>query len=342
MNYSIEIKDLYKNYSGEKALDGVSFNVPHGCLFGLIGADGAGKSTLMRILTTLIDADKGEARVLGMDAQKDYKKIRTMIGYMPQKFSLYPDLSVEENLTFFADIFDVSAAERDARMQRLLSFARLEPFRGRRAANLSGGMKQKLALCCCLVHTPRVLFLDEPTTGVDPVSRKEFWEILRDLRSQGIAILFSTPYMDEAGKCDDLLLLDHGRVIAAGTPAALVSSFPYLLYRVESPAGSLAWPRGRALPQGIAAIYPSSGALHATCSDTSMDEDRLLSLVHPAVPAAQTAARIRPGIEDAFIYHLSTHPAALSAPPVGRAQSPLSREGKPSEAGKGEVEELNG
>jgi ABC-type multidrug transport system ATPase subunit len=260
-----------------------------------------------------------------------------MIWYMPQKFSLYPDLSVEENLMFFADIFDVPRVERDARMQRLLSFARLEPFRGRRAANLSGGMKQKLALCCCLVHTPQALFLDEPTTGVDPVSRKEFWEILRDLRSQGIAILFSTPYMDEAGKCDDLLLLDHGRVIAGGTPAALVSSFPYVLFRVESPAGSLAWPRGTALPSGVASIYPSSGALHATCSDTTMDENRLLSRIRPSVPAAATAKRIEAGIEDAFIYHLSTHPSALSALPVGRAQSSLQREGKPSEARKGEL-----
>lgn len=305
MNFSLEVKDLYKSYADQKALDGISFAVPPGCLFGLIGADGAGKSTLMRVLTTLINADKGSALVLGMDVQKEYKKIRTHIGYMPQKFSLYPDLSVSENLIFFADIFDVPRTERDSRMQRLLSFARLEPFRERRAANLSGGMKQKLALCCCLIHTPQVLFLDEPTTGVDPVSRKEFWEILRGLRAQGISILFSTPYMDEAGKCDDLLLLDHGRIIAAGTPAALVSSFPYLLFRVESTAGSLAWPRGNALPPGVASIYPSSGALHATCSDTTMDENKVLSAMRQSVPAASTAARIEPGIEDAFIYHLS-------------------------------------
>jgi ABC-2 type transport system ATP-binding protein len=305
MNFSIEVKGLYKSYSGENALDGVSFAVPQGCLFGLIGADGAGKSTLMRILTTLIDADKGSALVQGRDVLKEYKSIRTMIGYMPQKFSLYPDLSVEENLMFFADIFDVPRSDRDARMKRLLSFARLEPFRQRRAANLSGGMKQKLALCCCLIHTPSVLFLDEPTTGVDPVSRKEFWEILRGLRAQGISILFSTPYMEEAGKCDDLLLLDHGRTIIKGTPKTLVSSFPYLLFRVENPAGSLSWPRGTALPQGVASIYPSSGALHATCSDTAMDERTILSRMRQAVPAAAQAARIEPGIEDAFIYHLS-------------------------------------
>jgi ABC-type multidrug transport system ATPase subunit len=305
MNSAIEAADLYKNYSGEKALDGVSFSVPQGCLFGLIGADGAGKSTLMRILTTLIDADKGSAVVLGRDVKKEYKSIRTSIGYMPQKFSLYPDLSVEENLIFFADIFDVPRSERDAQMQRLLSFARLEPFRERRAANLSGGMKQKLALCCCLIHTPQVLFLDEPTTGVDPVSRKEFWEILRGLRAQGISILFSTPYMEEAGKCDDLLLLDHGRVVIKGTPRTLVSSFPHLLFRVENPAGSLSWPRGTALPKGVTSIYPSSGALHATCSDTAMDELTILSRMQPALPAAAKAARIEPGIEDAFIYHLS-------------------------------------
>jgi ABC-2 type transport system ATP-binding protein len=305
MNFAITVTDLHKNYSGEKALDGVSFGVPWGCLFGIIGADGAGKSTLMRILTTLIDADNGSARVLGMNVRNEYRKIRTLIGYMPQKFSLYPDLSVEENLMFFADIFDVPRDERDERMRRLLSFARLEQFRERRAANLSGGMKQKLALCCCLVHTPQVLFLDEPTTGVDPVSRKEFWEILHGLREQGIAILFSTPYMDEAGKCDNLLLLDHGRIIASGTPKALVSSFPYLLFRVESPSGSLAWPRGTPLPQGVASIYPSSGALHATCTDTDMDADRLLSILRPVAAGSATAARIEPGIEDAFIYHLS-------------------------------------
>jgi ABC-2 type transport system ATP-binding protein len=305
MNAAVEVTDIQKNYSDEHALAGVSFVVPKGCLFGLIGADGAGKSTLMRILTTLLNADKGGARVLGREVVKDFRYIRTQIGYMPQKFSLYPDLSVAENIMFFADIFGVKKAERDARTKRLLEFSRLAPFQTRRAGNLSGGMKQKLALSCALVHTPQVLFLDEPTTGVDPVSRKEFWEILKELRSQGITILYSTPYMEEAEKSDSLLLLDHGRVLSAGTPASIVKDYPYDLYKVESAEGSLMWPHGAALPDGIASIFPAGGALHVASSGRNLDESRVLAALQPTVPACSSANRIHPNIEDVFVYQLT-------------------------------------
>ena len=185
MEPSVVVSNLSKNYAGEHALAGISFAAPRGCLFGMVGADGAGKTTLLRILTTLCNFDNGEVTVLMKDVVKDYLDLRKRIGYMPQKFSLYQDLTVRENLLFFADIFGVGKTERKERMDRLLSFSRLGPFQNRRSRDLSGGMKQKLALSCTLVHTPEILFLDEPTTGVDPVSRKEFWEILFDLKKQG-------------------------------------------------------------------------------------------------------------------------------------------------------------
>jgi ABC-2 type transport system ATP-binding protein len=305
MPNAIEVSDLHKDYSGEKALDGVSFSVPRGCLFGIIGADGAGKSTLMRICTTLINADTGDARVLDKDVVKEFKTIRTRIGYMPQKFSLYPDLSVEENLKFFADIFGVPKQERNSRMERLLQFSRLEPFKSRRAGNLSGGMKQKLALSCTLVHTPEVLFLDEPTTGVDPVSRKEFWEILRDIRSQGIAILLSTPYMDEAAYCDKLLLIDKGKAVQEGTPEIIVSSYPYKLFSIEGGESTLVWPRGTPLPSGIVSLYPSGGTVHAACENSAMAPEQVFSRIRHFLPSVVSVKQIKPGIEDVFIYELT-------------------------------------
>ena len=200
---AVVVENISKTYGKKKevtALNDISFDVETGSLFGIIGPDGAGKTSLFRILTTLLLADSGTAIVDGVDVVKEYKKIRSRVGYMPGKFSLYPDLSVEENLSFFATIFNTSITENYELIKNI--YVQIEPFKKRKAGKLSGGMKQKLALCCALIHRPKVLFLDEPTTGVDAVSRKEFWEMLRELKEQGITILVSTPYMDEAGLCD--------------------------------------------------------------------------------------------------------------------------------------------
>ncbi len=214
---AIEIKNISKSYGEIKALDNVSFEVKKGELFGLIGPDGAGKTTLFRLLTTLINPDAGSATVDGLDMIKDYREIRTKVGYMPGRFSLYPDLSVEENLQFFAAIFGVTVEQSYHLVAPI--YKQIEPFKTRRAGKLSGGMKQKLALSCALIHCPSVLFLDEPTTGVDAVSRSEFWDMLSELKKQGITILVSTPYMDEASRCDRIALMNEGRILGTGSSA---------------------------------------------------------------------------------------------------------------------------
>lgn len=216
MEKSISINDVTKNYGSICALDNVSFEVEKGELFGLIGPDGAGKTTLFRILTTLLVPDSGTATVEGLDAIKDYTRIRSIVGYMPGRFSLYQDLSVEENLEFFASIFGVDVKDNYDIIAPI--YSQIEPFAKRRAGKLSGGMKQKLALSCALIHRPQVLFLDEPTTGVDAVSRSEFWDMLAGLKQYGISILVSTPYMDEAGRCDRIALINEGKVLKIDTP----------------------------------------------------------------------------------------------------------------------------
>lgn len=216
MEKSISINDVTKNYGSICALDNVSFEVEKGELFGLIGPDGAGKTTLFRILTTLLVPDSGTATVEGLDVIKDYKRIRSIVGYMPGRFSLYQDLSVEENLEFFASIFGVDVKDNYDIIAPI--YSQIEPFAKRRAGKLSRGMKQKLALSCALIHRPQVLFLDEPTTGVDAVSRSEFWDMLAGLKQYGISILVSTPYMDEAGRCDRIALINEGKVLKIDTP----------------------------------------------------------------------------------------------------------------------------
>ncbi len=230
---AIEVRDLKKRFGHIEALRGMNFQVREGELYGLIGPDGAGKTTLMRIICTLVMPDAGEVRVKGLDVRQQRTKIRSLLGYMPQRFSLYPDLTVEQNLHFFAELFQVPEAERRARLEMLYHFSRLGPFKNRPAANLSGGMKQKLALSCALIHTPQVLVLDEPTFGVDPVSRQEFWEILHSVQKEGTTILVSTAYMDEADECDRVGLCFQGRIVAEDTPANLKRRFSYPLYRVR-------------------------------------------------------------------------------------------------------------
>lgn len=231
----VTAENIIKTYGKKKevtALNDISFNVQQGELFGIIGPDGAGKTSLFRILTTLLLADSGKATVDGFDVVKDYKAIRKKVGYMPGKFSLYQDLSVEENLNFFATIFNTSVKENYNLIRDI--YVQIEPFKTRRAGKLSGGMKQKLALCCALIHKPVVLFLDEPTTGVDAVSRKEFWDMLQNLKEQGITILVSTPYMDEASLCNKVALMQNGKIMTDGTPEEITESFTQNILAVRS------------------------------------------------------------------------------------------------------------
>ncbi len=233
---SVSAQHIIKSYGSKKqkvtALNDISFDVSKGELFGIIGPDGAGKTSLFRILTTLLLADSGTATVDGLDVVKNYKDIRKRVGYMPGRFSLYQDLTVKENLDFFATIFNTSVEENYELIKDI--YSQIEPFKDRKAGKLSGGMKQKLALSCALIHRPSVLFLDEPTTGVDAVSRKEFWEMLKRLKEQGITILVSTPYMDEAGLCDRVALMQNGNILSIDTPRQIVKSFGHSLWGVRA------------------------------------------------------------------------------------------------------------
>lgn len=313
--FAVETKDLCKNYAGENALQGVSFSASAGQLYGIIGADGAGKTTLIRILVTLISSDSGSASVLGYDVTKDVQKIRSEIGYMPQRFSLYQDLTVKENLVFFADVYGVSSRDRNERMAKLLQFSRLEPFQKRRAANLSGGMKQKLALSCALIHTPKLLILDEPTTGVDPVSRKEFWEILKELITQGITVIVTTPYMDEATICDSLLILHNGEVLRCGSPTELIKNYPYDIYKIESDSDTINCPQNVALPQGVVLMYPSGGFVHAVVDKNIQNRNELLSRIQTGIPEVTRLSKTESSIEDLFFLLISEkNQSAVSRP----------------------------
>lgn len=228
----IEVKNIHKQFGDVVALEKVSLTVDQGELFGLIGPDGAGKTTLMRILMSLLLPDSGSATMNGLDIVTDYKKVRLITGYMPGRFSLYPDLTVEENLKFFATVFGTTIQENYHLIKDI--YQQIEPFKTRRAGKLSGGMKQKLALSCALIHKPEILILDEPTTGVDAVSRKEFWEMLKRLKEMGITILVSTPYMDEASMCDRIALIQQGNLMSVATPPAMAKSFPEDLWTIKT------------------------------------------------------------------------------------------------------------
>ncbi len=291
------------NKGRTRALQDISFEVKPGELFGLIGPDGAGKTSLFRILTTLWLADSGNASVLGLDVVKDFKAIRRRIGYMPGRFSLYQDLTVEENLSFFATLFNATIAENYALVKDI--YVQLAPFKDRRAGQLSGGMKQKLALCCALIHKPDVLFLDEPTTGVDPVSRKEFWEMLRRLQSS-ITILVSTPYMDEATLCDRIALIQDGRILQLDTPEDIVASFPDALLAVSGADMFGLINAIRALPD-ISACYGFGDSLHVRFRQGAYTVEQL----HTALAAFQPLqiTPIIPGIEDCFMALMEPHAA---------------------------------
>ncbi len=227
----VSVNNITKSYKGVQALKGISFEVGKGEIFGIIGPDGAGKTSLFRILTTLLLADSGTALVDGNDVVTEYKKIRRKVGYMPGRFSLYQDLTVEENLHIFATLFGTTVKENYHLIEAI--YSQIEPFKDRRAGALSGGMKQKLALSCALIHEPVVLFLDEPTTGVDPVSRKELWDVLKELKHKGVTILVSTPYMDEANMCDRIALIQDGSFLKIDTPDQIKASYDQILWAVR-------------------------------------------------------------------------------------------------------------
>jgi ABC-2 type transport system ATP-binding protein len=228
----ISVFEIEKSYEKHRALHPTSFEVSKGELFGLIGPDGAGKTTLFRILTTLLLPDSGKASIAGYDVVKDYKQIRKIVGYMPGRFSLYYDLTVEENLAFFATIFGTTIEENYELIKDI--YIQIEPFKNRPAGKLSGGMKQKLALSCALIHRPEILVLDEPTTGVDAVSRKEFWELLKKFKSEGITIIVSTPYMDEAALCDRIALIQEGSIMKIDSPLNVIKQYDKKLYSVKT------------------------------------------------------------------------------------------------------------
>ena len=305
MTNAVTVTNLHKDYAGEHALAGISFDVASGCLLGIVGADGAGKSTLLRIAVTLSTPNSGSITVLGHNTVSGYRELRHRIGYMPQKFSLYQDLTVRENLVFFADIFGLSGKAREQQIAKLLDFSRLTQFQNRRSRDLSGGMKQKLALSCTLIHTPEIIFLDEPTTGVDPVSRREFWDILFNLKKQGITIIVSTPYMDEAQQCDELLIMNRGALLRHGTPDTLIAGYPHALFAIESSHATLTYPHNGKLPAGCVLMYPSAGTLHVAVADTTMSEADVLATIQTILPDATDCTAIKPGVEDLFIYLLS-------------------------------------
>lgn len=295
-------RDLAKSFGETRALSAISFEVAAGELFGFIGPDGAGKTTLFRILTTLIVPDGGSATVLGRDVVRDLWAIRARVGYMPGRFSLYPDLSVEENLRFFAAVFGTTIEAGRAIIEPI--WRQIAPFATRRAGALSGGMKQKLALCCALVHRPEILFLDEPTTGVDAVSRREFWDLLGELRASGLTIVVSTPYMDEADRCDRVALIHGGRILGIAPPATLGSDYDQALVAVRGEDRFALLRTLREHPEA-ASVYPFGAELHFTsrrpARDAAAVAPQLASWLHERGQRGVTVAPVAPGIEDVFM-----------------------------------------
>lgn len=297
----VVLANIVKTYNKGKltAVKGVSFEVEEGELFGLIGPDGAGKTSLFRILTTLLLPDGGTAEVAGNDVVKDFRKIRNMVGYMPGRFSLYPDLTVEENLRFFATVFNTTIEENYDLVRDI--YSQIEPFKDRRAGKLSGGMKQKLALSCALIHRPKVLFLDEPTTGVDAVSRKEFWEMLKRLKQQGITILVSTPYMDEATLCERIALIQEGEILSIDTPAAICQAFGEPLYAIKSDRMSALLTDLRQY-QGLGSSNSFGEYHHITFKNSGSESvDDLLAFLRQKQHPGLELKVITPTVEDSFI-----------------------------------------
>ena len=298
---AIEVNGISKSYGTVKALDKVSLDVRRGEIFGLIGPDGAGKTTLYKILVTLLNADEGTARVDGLDIVKDYRNIRSRVGYMPGKFSLYPDLTIEENMEFFATLFGVTVEQNYDLVAPI--YKQIEPFKKRRAGRLSGGMKQKLALSCALIHKPSVLFLDEPTTGVDAVSRSEFWDMLHNLREQELSILVSTPYMDEASRCDRIALCNTGHILDIDSPQHMVEKFDGKLYGIKA-RDMYGLLKNLREDNSITNCY-TAGEFHHLLAGAGFDADKLKQNLVAQGHSDVEIKPIVPDIEDVFIKLLS-------------------------------------
>lgn len=309
----VVLRGIRKTFGSTVALDDVTLDVRPGELFGLVGPDGGGKTTLFRILTTLLEPDAGTATVLGRDVVRDLWEIRKRVGYMPGRFSLYPDLSVEENLRFFASVFGTTL-ERGYDIIAPI-YKQIEPFKHRRAGQLSGGMKQKLALSCALVHRPELLLLDEPTTGVDAVSRREFWDLLHDLQASGLTIVVSTPYMDEADRCDRVALVQKGHILAIDEPHAVGARFPRPLFAVHGLPRHATIEALRAFPHA-ASMHPFGDTLHYSDLRASHPADLMIAEVTAWLTARNivevTVAPIAPGIEDAFMALMSDEAGATA------------------------------
>ena len=294
----IKVQNIEKSYGKVEAIKGISFEVQEGELFGLIGPDGAGKTTIFRILTTLLKPDAGIATVLGLDIVSDYKKIRPKVGYMPGRFSLYQDLSVEENLSFFASVFGTTV---DANYDLIKPiFKQLEPYKDRLAGALSGGMKQKLALSCALIHKPKVLFLDEPTTGVDAVSRKEFWQMLHRLKEENITILVSTPYMDEAEQCDRVALIQEGNILSIDTPEKITERFDKELWAVAS-ANKYRLIQVLREYEYVESVQPFGQYVHYTDQRKDISSKELMKYLQANGIENPEVKKITPDIEDMFM-----------------------------------------
>lgn len=299
---AVRVRGLRMAFPNVVAIDGVSFEVRPGEVFGLVGPDGAGKTTTIRLMCGIMPPTDGSVEVLGASIPERIGRVVSQIGYMSQRFSLYGDLTVAENIDFFADIHQVPQKERKERADRLLHASRMEPFRKRLAEDLSGGMKQKLALVCTLVHTPKVLFLDEPTTGVDPISRREFWQILYGLVTNGMTLVVSTPYMDEADRCQRLALMSKGRILMCDTPANLRRTMKRVVVdiRVDEPQ------RARdilARQPSVIAVEAFGRRLHATLNPEA-DVSRLRAAIEEAALTVHELRAVAPGLEDAFITYL--------------------------------------
>ena len=295
---AVIVRNLVKTYGHVEAIKEISLQVGKGELFGVIGPDGAGKTSLFRILSSLLLPDSGDVSVLGIDVTRDYAAIRKRMGYMPGRFSLYQDLSIEENLELFASIYDTTLEENYDNIRYI--YSQIEPFKKRRAGALSGGMKQKLALCCALVHSPEILFLDEPTTGVDAVSRSEFWEILQMLKKRGMTILVSTPYMDEASLCDRVALMQDGRILSIDTPANITEAYAYSLHAIKTNEKYNMLSSLRMLEQATL-VYPFGENIHVVAAKGALTSDELSGYLTLQGMENWEIVPVSPDIEDCFI-----------------------------------------
>ncbi len=298
MNAAVELRGVKKNYGSKVGIHPLDFQIESGLITGLIGPDGAGKTTILRIISTVMRPDAGSVTVLGYHAESDYRSIRVRIGYMPGRFSLYQDLSVLENISFFASVFGVEIKEALRRVEHI--YSQLAPFANRRAGALSGGMKQKLALCCALVHKPELLLLDEPTTGVDAVSRSEFWDVLSDLNKEGMTVVVSTPYMDEASRCGSVSLIQDGRIMKSGTPAEIVQSHRGRVLGI--------WTTEMYEALQLLRIYPHvdqaqtfGESIHYTDKRGDYDPSELKIWLEQQLTQPVVVHQLEPGIEDVFI-----------------------------------------